>query len=233
MIHFIVLTLFKEMFDGFVSSSIIKRAIESSLLDVKLIDIREFSKDKNRKVDDIPYGGGAGMVMEAEPIAEAIDYAKSILETTKYEVIYMSPRGKLLTYNLVKDLSDKYKDTTYIIVCGHYEGIDERVIEEYNMIEISIGDYVLTGGELPAMTLIDSVSRLIPGVINKESLNDESHTNGMLEYPQYTKPYEWRNRKVPDILLSGHHGKVDEYRKEESIRVTMKNRPDLFKKENN
>ena len=233
MIHFIVLTLFKDMFDGFLSSSIIKRAIENKKLDVEIIDIRDFSKDKNKKVDDTPYGGGAGMVLMCEPLAGAIDYAIKKVSTSKYEVIYMSPKGKLLSYNLAYNLSNQYEEKTYIIICGHYEGIDERIIEEYNVKEMSIGDYVLTGGELPAMVLIDSVSRLVPGVITDDSLKDESHTKKLLEYPQYTKPYEWRNRKVPDILLSGHHEKIDEYRKEESLKITMKNRPDLLKEDKN
>ncbi|MBR1884600.1 MAG: tRNA (guanosine(37)-N1)-methyltransferase TrmD [Clostridia bacterium] len=229
--HFVVLTLFKEMFDGFLNSSIIKRAIESGKVDVKLVDIRDFSDNKNRKVDDTSYGGGAGMVLMAEPVAKAIDYAIKILDTPKYEVIYMSPRGKLFSYNIAKEMSDKFVDTSYIVICGHYEGIDERVLDEYNALELSIGDYVLTGGELPAMVLVDCVSRLVSGVINEESLKDESHTNGLLEYPQYTKPQKWRGKEVPDVLITGNHQNIDKYRKEESLKVTMKNRPELLKKE--
>ena len=229
MIRFIVLTLFTEMFDSFLSSSIIGRAVENGKLDVKLIDIRDFSDNKNKKVDDTPYGGGAGMVLEAEPVAEAIEHAINTVKTEKYELIYMSPRGKLLNYEILKEYSENYDDKTYIILCGHYEGIDERVLEEYDIKEISIGDYVLTGGEIPAMVFIDSMSRLANGIIAKESLIDESHTNGLLEYPQYTKPVMWRNREVPEILLSGHHKNIEDYRKKESIRITKKNRPDLLK----
>ncbi len=228
MIKFIVLSLFPEMFDNFKSTSIIKRSIESNKLKLKLIDIRDFSLDKFRRVDDTPYGGGSGMVMSAEPIARAIDHAISNYNLDNYKVIYMSPRGKVLNHNISKSFSEDL-DCTYIIVCGHYEGIDERVILEYNMIELSIGDYVLTGGELPAMVFIDTVTRLVDGVISKGSLENESHTDKLLEYPQYTKPYEFRGRKVPDVLLSGHHLNIEEFRKEESYKITLKNRPDLLK----
>ena len=170
------------------------------------------------------------MVMSCEPLSRAIDYATDILK--KYEkeikIIYLSPRGKLLNYNLSNSLAND--NSNYILVCGHYEGIDERIIEEYNILEISIGDYVLTGGELASQVLMDSVIRLIPGVINSESLIEESHTNYLLEYPQYTKPDLFRGRVVPEILKSGNHKKIAEYRKNESIRITKINRPDLLKK---
>ncbi len=232
MTKFIVLTLFKEMFDGFLSTSVIKRAIDEEKVSVDVIDIRDFSLNKHKKVDFPPYGGGSGMVMSCEPLSRAIDYATDILK--KYEkeikIIYLSPRGKLLNYNLSNSLAND--NSNYILVCGHYEGIDERIIEEYNILEISIGDYVLTGGELASQVLMDSVVRLIPGVINSESLIEESHTNYLLEYPQYTKPDLFRGRVVPEILKSGNHKKIAEYRKNESIRITKINRPDLLKKYN-
>ncbi len=232
MTRFIVLTLFKEMFEGFLSTSVIKRAIDEEKVSVDVIDIRDFSLNKHKKVDFPPYGGGSGMVMSCEPLSRAIDYAIDILK--KYEkdikIIYLSPRGKLLNYNLSNSLAND--NSNYILVCGHYEGIDERIIEEYNILEISIGDYVLTGGELASQVLMDSVIRLIPGVINSESLIEESHTNYLLEYPQYTKPDLFRGRVVPEILKSGNHKKISEYRKNESIRITKINRPDLLKKYN-
>ena len=232
MTKFIVLTLFKEMFDGFLSTSVIKRAIDEEKVSVDVIDIRDFSLNKHKKVDFPPYGGGSGMVMSCEPLSRAIDYATDILK--KYEkeikIIYLSPRGKLLNYNLSNSLAND--NSNYILVCGHYEGIDERIIEEYNILEISICDYVLTGGELASQVLMDSVIRLIPGVINSESLIEESHTNYLLEYPQYTKPDLFRGRVVPEILKSGNHKKIAEYRKNESIRITKINRPDLLKKYN-
>lgn len=232
MTKFIVLTLFKEMFDGFLSTSVIKRAIDEEKVSVDVIDIRDFSLNKHKKVDFPPYGGGSGMVMSCEPLSRAIDYATDILK--KYEkeikIIYLSPRGKLLNYNLSNSLAND--NSNYILVCGHYEGIDERIIEEYNILEISIGDYVLTGGELASQVLMDSVIRLIPGVISSESLIEESHTNYLLEYPQYTKPDFFRGRVVPEILKSGNHKKIAEYRKNESIRITKINRPDLLKKYN-
>ncbi len=224
---FIVLTLFKEMFDAFVSTSIIKRAIEKEIVSIEVIDIRAFTKDKHNRVDFPPYGGGSGMIMSAEPLSAAIDFAiDSLKDDGYYEILYMSPRGKVLNYNISKELSTKKYN--YIIICGHYEGIDERIIEEYNVKEISIGDYVITGGELACQVLMDSVIRLLPGAISQDSLNEESHTNNLLEYPQYTKPYDFRGRKVPDILLSGHHKNIAEYRKQESIRITKKFRPELI-----
>lgn len=230
--RFIVLTIFKEMFDAFVSTSIIKRAIEKQIVSIETIDIREFTKDKHNRVDFPPYGGGSGMVMSAEPLSEAIDYAidKLKCEEKEIEILYMSPRGKVLSYSLSKELAESNKN--YIIICGHYEGIDERIIEEYKVKEISIGDYVLTGGELACQVVMDSVIRLLPGAISEDSLKEESHTNNLLEYPQYTKPYDFRGRKVPDILISGHHKNIAEYRKKEAIRITEKMRPDLIEKYN-
>ena len=221
---FDVLTLFPEMFNC-LNESILGRAIEKDLININLINIRDFSKDKHKKVDDTPYGGGAGMVIKPDVVYDAYQSVKD--ENAK--VIYMSPQGKVLNQEKVKSLS---KEQHLILLCGHYEGIDERIIEEYNILEISIGDYVLTGGELASQVLMDSVIRLIPGVINSESLIEESHTNYLLEYPQYTKPDLFRGRVVPEILKSGNHKKIAEYRKNESIRITKINRPDLLKKYN-
>lgn len=228
MTRFIVLSLFPEMFETFVNTSIIKRAIQADKVSVELVDIRDFSTNKNRKVDDTPYGGGSGMVIMCEPLSKAIDYAIEKLESTdnNYRIIYLSPRGKLLNYNLAKNIADDTNN--YILICGHYEGIDERIIELYNIEELSIGDYILTGGELPAMVLMDSVIRLKPDVLSEGSLEEESHTNFLLEYPHYTKPSVFKDINVPEVLLSGNHQKISEYRKEESILTTYKNRPDLL-----
>lgn len=229
MIHFVILTLFENMFTEFKNSTIVKRAIDTDKVNIETLDIRNFSEDKHRRVDFPPYGGGKGMIISAEPLAKAIDYAKnklSELSDREIDVIYLSPRGKVLNYNISLDFANS--DKNYILICGHYEGIDERIIEEYNVSEISIGDYVLTGGELAAQVLLDSIVRLIPGVISEGSLDEESHTDGMLEYPQYTKPYEFRGKKVPDVLISGHHKNISDYRKEESIRITNKYRPELL-----
>ena len=225
---FIVLTLFKEMFEPFVNTSIIKRTIQKDIVSIDVVDIREFTKDKHNRVDFPPYGGGSGMIISPEPLSAAIDYSIDKLkhEDKDIEIIYMSPRGRVLNYNISKELS--VKDCYYLVICGHYVGIDERIIEEYNVKEISIGDYVLTGGELACQVLMDSIIRLLPGAITQESLDEESHTNGLLEYPQYTKPYDFRGRLVPEILISGHHKKIAEYRKQESIRITKKFRPDLL-----
>ena len=230
MTRFVVLTLFKDMFYGFLNTSIIKRAIDEKKVCIDLVDIRDFSENKHKKVDFPPYGGGSGMVMSAVPIAKAIEHAKVILNTLNYKIIYLSPRGELLNYNLSKTLADQ--NNNYILICGHYEGIDERVIEEYNVDEISIGDYVLTGGELASQVLMDSVIRLIPGVISEDSLLEESHTEYLLEYPQYTKPDIFNGREVPEVLKSGNHQKIASYRKAEAVRITKKYRPDLFKKYN-
>jgi len=229
MIKFVVLSLFNDMFTSFLNTSIIKRSIETDKLSVDLIDIRDFSEFKNKKVDDTPYGGGSGMVISAEPIAKAIDYAISLIKNLECEIIYMSPRGNLLNYNMCKEFSESCSNKAYILICGHYEGIDERVLEEYNIKEISIGDYVLTGGEIAAMVFIDSVTRLVPGIITSGSLINESHTNKLLEYPQYTKPSVFRGREVPEVLRSGHDKNITEYRNKKSLELTLKNRPDLLK----
>ena len=219
---FDVLTLFPEMFEP-LNSSIIGRAKEKNLIEINLINIRDFSKDKHKKVDDTPYGGGAGMVMMPDVVYDAY---KSV-EDINAKVIYMSPQGKKLTQKKVEELA---KQEHLIILCGHYEGIDQRVIDKIVDEEISIGDYVLTGGELPAMVLIDSVSRYAEGVITKESTNEESFTNGLLEYPQYTRPEVFEGEKVPEVLLSGHHANIEKWRKEKSLEITAKKRPDLLNK---
>ena len=219
---FDVLTLFPEMFQA-LDQSIIGRAKEKNLIEINLINIRDFSKDKHKKVDDTPYGGGAGMVMMPDVVYDAY---KSIKDESA-KVIYMSPQGKKLTQKKVEELA---KNKHLIILCGHYEGIDQRVIDKIVDEEISIGDYVLTGGELPAMVLIDSVSRYSEGVITKESTNEESFTNGLLEYPQYTRPEVFEGEKVPEVLLSGHHANIEKWRKEKSLEITAKKRPDLLNK---
>ena len=220
--NFDVLTLFPEMFEA-LNSSIIGRAKEKELININLINIRDFSKDKHKKVDDTPYGGGAGMVMKADVVYDAY---KSIKDK-KAKVIYMSPQGKKLNQQKVEELA---KEDNLIILCGHYEGIDQRVIDKIVDEEISIGDYVLTGGEIPAMVLIDAVARYNSGVIAEESIKEESFTNGLLEYPQYTRPEVFEGVKVPEVLLSGHHENIEKWRREESIRITNLKRPDLNKK---
>ena len=221
-----VLTLFPDFFQSLNSYSIIGRAIGEGKINLNCINIRDFSKDKHKRVDDYPFGGGPGMVMQIEPIYEAINSVK----TDDSKVIFLSPQGKKLDQKMAKSLSE---ENHIILLCGHYEGIDNRIIENYVDEEISIGDYVLTGGEIPAMVLIDCISRLIPGVLSsEESYMDESHYDGYLEYPQYTRPREFNGIKVPDILLSGDHAKVAKWRREESIRITMEKRPDLMDKAN-
>ena len=218
---FDVLTLFPEMFEP-LKSSIIGRAIEKNLINLNLINIRDFSKDKHKKVDDTPYGGGAGMIMKPDVVYDAY---KSIQDKNA-KVIYMSPQGNKLNQKKVVELAN---EEHLIILCGHYEGIDQRVIDEIVDEEISIGDYVLTGGEIPAMVLIDSVSRYARGVIAEESIEEESFANGMLEYPQYTRPEVFNGVKVPEVLLSGHHANIEKWRKEKSLEITAKKRPDLTK----
>ncbi|CCZ56151.1 tRNA (guanine-N(1)-)-methyltransferase [Clostridium sp. CAG:1219] len=227
MIKFIILSLFPEMFNEFINASVIGRAVKKGLVQIKVINFREFSEDKHRRVDFPPYGGGSGMVISPLPLMRAIEYSKEILKgEKKIKIIYLSPRGRLLNYELSKSIAES--NCNYILICGHYEGIDERIIEKYNVEEISIGDYVLTGGELASQVLCDSIIRLIPGAIDEGSLVEESHTNNLLEYPQYTKPDNFCGMVVPEILKSGNHEKIKEYRKQESIRITKKYRPDLL-----
>jgi len=216
---FNVLTLFPEMFEA-VNKSVIGKALEKGLIEINLVNIRDFSKDKHKKVDDTPYGGGAGMVMKPDVVYDAY---KSLDSNAK--VIYLSPQGKVLDQKKVVDLS---KEKELILLCGHYEGIDQRVLDKIVDEEISIGDYVLTGGEIPAMVLIDSVSRYIEGVLNEESILEESFSNGLLEYPQYTKPEIFEAAQVPEILKSGHHKKINEWRRKQAIKNTYRKRPSLL-----
>lgn len=218
---FNVLTLFPEMFSA-LDESIIGRGKEKGLIDINLINIRDFSKNKHKKVDDTPYGGGAGMVMEPTVVYDAYCSVKE----PNAKVIYMSPQGKTLNQQMVQDLA---KEENIILLCGHYEGIDQRVIDEIVDEEISIGDYVLTGGELPAMVLIDSVSRYVEGVLKEDSVQEESFTNGLLEYPQYTRPEVFLGKRVPEVLLSGHHENIKKWRRNQSIINTYLKRPDLLK----
>ena len=221
---FSVLTLFPEMLSA-LGESIIGRAIQKGIIETQYINIRDFSNDKHRRVDDYPYGAGGGMVMQPQPIYDAY---RSVADNGKPHVVYMSPQGKTFTQSKARELS-KYDHV--VILCGHYEGVDERVIEEIVDEEISIGDYVLTGGELPAMVLIDSVCRMVEGVLDSaETASVESHYNGLLEYPQYTRPPEFMGREVPDVLLSGHHVNIEKWRREQSILRTLKKRPDLIEK---
>ena len=219
---FDVLTLFPEMFQA-IKQSILGRAEEKNLIQINLINIRDFSKDKHKKVDNTPYGGGAGMVMRADVIYDAY---KSV-QNENAKVIYLTPQGKKLDQKKVEELS---KEKHLILLCGHYEGIDQRVIDKIVDEEISIGDYVLTGGELPAMVLIDSVSRYVEGVLSESSTNEESFSQGLLEYPQYTRPETFEGVKVPEILLSGHHENIKKWREEKSLENTKLKRPDLLEK---
>ena len=222
---FDVLTLFPEMFEP-MKQSVIGRAIEKGLLEINLINIRDFSKDKHKKVDDTVYGGGAGMLIKPDVVYDAFKSVKS----EKSKVVYLSPQGKKLCQSKVEELAKKEH---LILLCGHYEGIDQRVIDKIVDEEISIGDYVLTGGEIPAMVLIDSVSRYIDGVITGESISEESFSgSGLLEYPQYTRPEEFEGMKVPEVLQSGHHENINKWRRKEAIRITYQKRPDLLEKVN-
>lgn len=216
-----ILTLFPEMFENFVSSSIIKRAIDSKLVDIEIVNIRDFSHLNNKQVDDTPYGGGAGMVMRADIVLKAIESVKD----DDSLVILMSPGGKTFNQSVSYELS---KNKHLIFVCGHYEGIDDRILK-YIDIELSIGDFILTGGEIPAMAISDSIIRLIPGVIKQESSENESFNNCLLDYPVYTRPSEFNGDEVPSVLLSGNHAKIAEWRKNEALKRTKEKRPDLLK----
>ena len=222
---FDVLTLFPEMFEP-LKHSIIERASKQNLININLINIRDFSKDKHKKVDDTPYGGGAGMVMRADVVYDAY---KSVRDE-KSKVIFLSPQGKKLNQAKVQELS---REEHLILLCGHYEGVDQRVLDEIVDEEISIGDYVLTGGELPAMVMVDAISRLVPGVLhNNVSAEFESFQDNLLEYPQYSRPEEWHGKKVPPVLMSGHHANIEKWRREQSILRTYERRPDLLEKSN-
>ena len=215
------LTLFPDMFNGVFAESIIKRAIDNNLVEINIHNIRDYSKDPHKKVDDTPYGGGAGMVLMCQPIFDAV----KDLRSDNSKVILLTPSGKLYKQSMALDLS---LEKHLIIICGHYEGFDERIKTICDM-ELSIGDYILTGGEIPAMVLIDSITRLIDGVIRKESYLNESFTDNLLDYPTYTKPRVYAGLVVPDVLVNGDHAKIDKWRREQQIEITKNNRPDLLK----
>ncbi len=219
-----ILTLFPEMFSP-LKTSIIGRAVDSGKLTINVVDIRDYTLDKHKKCDDTPFGGGAGMVMMPQPIASAIEAVDPDHQAKR---IYLSPKGKTFNQKMVIEYS---KLDRILLLCGHYEGVDQRVIDLFIDQELSIGDFVLTGGEIPAMVVVDAVARYVDGVINQQSLDQESFASDMLEYPHYTRPQEFMGLKVPDVLLSGHHGKIDEWRAEKSREITILNRPDLLKEE--
>ena len=222
---FDILTLFPDMFESTLGESIIGRARKAGLISINPINIRDYSLNKHKKVDDYPYGGGPGMVMQSQPIYDAY---RAIIDELDYkpEVIYLSPQGRVFKQDIARKLS---KEKHLILICGHYEGIDERIIEEIVTQEISIGDYVLTGGELPAMVMIDAISRLVPDVLAEGSSSDESFSSGMLEYPQYTRPMVFMERAVPEVLISGHHANIEKWRREQALKRTRLKRPELLK----
>lgn len=225
--RFDILTLFPDMFKAILDESIIGRAQDKGVIEINTINIRDFSKNKHKKADDYPYGGGNGLVMSAQPIYDAFLSITNSLEN-KPRCIYLSPQGRPFTQKIAEELKNYGH---LILLCGHYEGVDERILEEIVDEEISLGDFVLTGGEIPAMALIDCVSRLVPEVLsNEECYSEESHYNGLLEYPQYTRPYEFNGKLVPDVLISGHHANINKWRKEQSLQRTREKRPDLFDK---
>ncbi|GLI19265.1 tRNA (guanosine(37)-N1)-methyltransferase TrmD [Tepidanaerobacter syntrophicus] len=227
MLNIYILTLFPEFFESPFSVSIIKRAIDRNLVKIELINIRDFSHDKHKKVDDYPYGGGCGMVMKPEPIFESVEYVEKKIESTNRRIILLSPQGKIFNQAIAQELSC---EQNLVFICGHYEGIDERV-KTIITDEISLGDFILTGGEIPALAVTDSVIRLVPGVLgSSDSPVDESFCNNLLEYPQYTRPEIYRGLKVPDVLLSGDHKKIEIYRRKAALIRTKEKRPDLFEK---
>ncbi len=220
-----ILTLFPDMCNAYINESIIGRAVKNGIIEINCTNIRDYANNKHNKVDDTPYGGGMGMVMAAEPIYNAYKSLYSE-EDNKPHLIYLSPKGETFTQKKAIELSNKEH---IVLLCGHYEGIDERIIEEIVDEEISVGDYVLTGGELPALVVADAVSRMIQGVLADEiCFTEESHFAGLLEYPQYTKPAVWHGRQVPDVLLSGHHANITKYRREKSLEETLKRRPEML-----
>lgn len=225
--RFDVMTLFPDMVRGVLSESIIGRAQSNSLIEVECHNIRDFSKDKHRKTDDTPFGGGVGMVMTCQPIYDCYKSVKEkIPDGKRTRVIYMSPKGRMFSHDVARELSEY---DSLVFLCGHYEGVDQRIIDEIVDDEISIGDYVVTGGEIPACIVIDAVSRLVPGVLSSsECYEGESVASGILEYPQYTKPRTFLSREVPEILLSGDHKRIDRWRLEEAVKITRERRPDLL-----
>ena len=225
---FDILTLFPEVIDAVLGSSIIGRAIENGIISVESHNIRDYTKDKHKKTDDTPYGGGKGMLMSTQPICDCFEAVKEKLPDGRTKVIYASPRGRIFNHEIAKELS-QYDNI--VILCGHYEGVDERVIDAIVDEEISIGDYVLTGGEIPACIMVDAISRLVPGVLSgKECYEKESIASGLLEYPQYTRPRVFNGVSVPEVLLSGHHENIDKWRLEKSLELTKARRPDLYEK---
>lgn len=223
--NFYVLTLFPEMIENGLSHSVIGRALKEGIIRLKAVNIRDFSTSKQKHVDDYPYGGGCGMVMQPQPIYDAF---KSLKVSAKTKVVYMTPQGRPFNQKIAEEFAE---EESLIILCGHYEGVDERIIEEIVTDEISMGDFVLTGGELASMAVIDAVARLKPGVLGKEdSFKDESFTDNTLEYPQYTRPPIFMGKEVPAVLLSGHHGNVDKWRRQQSLIRTYNKRPDLYEK---
>jgi tRNA (guanine37-N1)-methyltransferase len=236
--NFHVLTLFPEMIENAINTSITGRAIENGLISLNAVNIRDFSEDKHNRVDDYPYGGGAGMVIQAEPVYKAYGYLVNHIKMSKEDtgsfkkprVIYVTPQGSVFNQSMAAELS---MEEDLIFLCGHYEGIDERVLEMIVTDNISIGDYVLTGGELPALVMIDAIARLIPGVLSNESSSEfETFKDNLLEYPQYTRPEVFMGRRVPEVLLSGHHANIEAYRRKQSIARTYERRPDLLEKAN-
>ena len=221
-----ILTLFHEMCLSVLNESIIGRARESGNVTIECRNIRDYTLDKHNRVDDAPYGGGTGMIMQAQPIYDCFESLCSQLGARPH-LVYMSPKGKVLTQAKAKELSQL---ENIAILCGHYEGVDERVIEEIVDEEISLGDYVITGGELPALILADCISRMLPGVLpNEDAYTLESHYSGLLEYPQYTRPFEWHGKTVPEVLISGHHANIQKWQREKSLEVTLAKRPDLLR----
>jgi tRNA (guanine37-N1)-methyltransferase len=228
--NFHILTLFPEMVENGLKTSIIGRAVDAGLLSIEAVNIRDFAFNKHQSVDDYPYGGGAGMLMQAEPVYLAYKEIKERIkrEDKKLRVVYLSPQGKTFDQNMAEELA---AEEDLVLLCGHYEGIDERVLEEIVTDYVSIGDYVLTGGELPAMVMVDTISRLVPGVLHNDvSAEFESFQDNLLEYPQYSRPEEWHGKKVPPVLLSGHHANIEKWRREQSILRTYERRPDLLEK---
>ncbi|WP_304339962.1 tRNA (guanosine(37)-N1)-methyltransferase TrmD [Metaclostridioides mangenotii] len=226
--RFHIMTLFPDIFTSYMNESIMKRAVEKEIIEVHVYNIRNYSENKHKKVDDYPFGGGAGMVMTPQPIYDTYRHIIDEFGITDPKVIYLTPKGRVFKQPIAEELST---DEDIILLCGHYEGVDQRIIDLIVTDEISIGDYVLTGGELPALIMIDSISRLIPGVLNQnESFEEESFKDDLLEYPHYTRPREFKGLQVPDVLLSGNHKNIDEWRKNESIKITKERREDLYKK---
>lgn len=221
-----IATLFPDMCESVLSESVVGRGRKEGFIDIRCHNIRDYTLNKHRRVDDKPYGGGTGMVMQAQPVYDCICAIKTQVGAERTRLVYLSPQGRTLDQDLVKELA---AEEHLILLCGHYEGVDQRVLDELEAEEISVGDYVVTGGELPALIIADAVARLQPGVLpNEDAYSIESHYNGLLEYPQYTRPEEWKGRRVPEVLLSGHHGNVDKWQREMAEEVTKRKRPDLM-----